>query len=622
MADSFFTSLNPGSVFTLGNRKLKSIELIGVDRVLAYDMETGKTECVTVDEIQIRVLDSDREADPRIDLDAIAEEDWQEARRRLAAITALLDYPKRTRAQAEEIAKTNGVHVATIYVWLRTYEEAHLLSSLLPQKRGRRTGTRLLPEKTEVIIDSSAKKKYRVPERNRMASIIEDVQRACKQANIPAPHPNTIRSRLAEIPAAPLLRDRGQQDLAHTLYEPIKGHFPGADFPLAVVQIDHSPANIIVVDEDNREPLSRPWITLAICVFTRMIVGLYISLFRPSAQAVGLALRRAILPKKDYLKSVGVQGDWPVWGLMQTVHADNAREFRCQMVTTACEEYSIDLHWRPLKTPHYGAHIERLMGTVATDTANLPGKTFENVIARSGYNPSKEAIFTLKEFETDFVDFVVNKYHIRKHSSLGTAPLTYWSDAVLGNNGMRACGLPDIPRNPERLALDFTPMERRSIQPYGVRLDDIHYYHEVLNRWIGIPNPHSNDGKFIFRRDPDRCRELHFWDPETKLYHAIPTRDLSRPNITLSEINFARRALKKAREPIDEDRIFAFAERREQRIEEAKEKTRQAKQGRRPNQKPTSKSEKPPQIELSKSPSQQKPDTDLDDLFSTPVEPF
>lgn len=34
-------------------------------------------------------------------------------------------------------------------------------------------------------------------------------------------------------------------------YEPIKGHFPGADRPLAVAQIDHTPMDVIVVDLGN-----------------------------------------------------------------------------------------------------------------------------------------------------------------------------------------------------------------------------------------------------------------------------------------------------------------------------------------------------------------------------------
>ena len=54
-----------------------------------------------------------------------------------------------------------------------------------------------------------------------------------------------------------------------TINEPFfQGHFPGADVPLAVVQIDHTLLDIIVLDEEMRLPIGRPWLTLAIDVLT------------------------------------------------------------------------------------------------------------------------------------------------------------------------------------------------------------------------------------------------------------------------------------------------------------------------------------------------------------------
>lgn len=57
------------------------------------------------------------------------------AERRLAAIKPLLDEPLRTRAMAQAVAAAQGVHVATIYEWLRTYERAGHLTALMPPTR-------------------------------------------------------------------------------------------------------------------------------------------------------------------------------------------------------------------------------------------------------------------------------------------------------------------------------------------------------------------------------------------------------------------------------------------------------------------------------------------------------
>ena len=46
---------------------------------------------------------------------------------------------------------------------------------------------------------------------------------------------------------------------------------------LEVVQIDHTVIDVIVVDEWERQPIGRPYLTLAIDVFSRCVLGLVIT---------------------------------------------------------------------------------------------------------------------------------------------------------------------------------------------------------------------------------------------------------------------------------------------------------------------------------------------------------
>jgi putative transposase len=125
-----------------------------------------------------------------------------------------------------------------------------------------------------------------------------------------------------------------------------------------VVQIDHTPVDLMLVDDVHRRPIGRPWLTLAIDVFSRMVAGCSVSFDPPGALAVGLCLAHAILPKDAWLARHEMTTPWPIWGVMDTVHADNAKEFRGAMLRKACEEYRIDLQWRPVARPHFGGHIE------------------------------------------------------------------------------------------------------------------------------------------------------------------------------------------------------------------------------------------------------------------------
>jgi putative transposase len=81
------------------------------------------------------------------------------------------------------------------------------------------------------------------------------------------------------------------------------------------------------VDEIERLPVGRPWLTVVIDVATRMIAGFHLSFEHPSSTSVALAISHAVLPKETYLRNLGVDADWPVKGLPAMVHLDNAEEF-------------------------------------------------------------------------------------------------------------------------------------------------------------------------------------------------------------------------------------------------------------------------------------------------------
>ena len=51
-------------------------------------------------------------------------------------------------------------------------------------------------------------------------------------------------------------------------------------------------------------------------------------------------------------------------GLPETLHADNGSDFRSRAFVRACRDAGIKIIWRIPGEPHYGGHIERLIGTM------------------------------------------------------------------------------------------------------------------------------------------------------------------------------------------------------------------------------------------------------------------
>jgi transposase InsO family protein len=82
---------------------------------------------------------------------------------------------------------------------------------------------------------------------------------------------------------------REGEDAARSL-ESAGGYVPPITGVLEQVQIDHTVVDLIGVDEHHRLPIGRPYVTVAIDVFSRCIVGLVIALEAPSALSVGLCL--------------------------------------------------------------------------------------------------------------------------------------------------------------------------------------------------------------------------------------------------------------------------------------------------------------------------------------------
>ena len=563
-----------GEMFTITH-------IISTSEIIGRSKATGGKRVLNVEEISpIDGAKPDAAAkQPKRDLSEFTDTEWDEAERRLNVLRPLLNPSAlRTSEAVTAVAHQAGIHFTTIYTWLRLYEQSGQLSDLIPRRRGRKGGTKLVADDVEAIISSVIEGTYLTDQKLRAKEVCDAVITKCKAAGVVPPHANTVRNRLNALPKPVVLRRRGRRDKARDVYQALQGTFPGADYPLSIVQIDHSKSDLIVVDEVHRKPIGRPWLTLAIDVYSRMVVGYYLSLEPPNANATGLCLSTGILPKAKLLNRLDVEGEWPVWGFMKVVHCDNAKEFRGKMLARACENYNIDLHLRPVRVPHYGGHIERMMGTVANELSKLPGATFNSPEKRKGYDSDKRAVFTLAEYERYLVDFIVNVYHQRVHRGIGMSPVKRWNVGLLGNETERGSGMPPMPTNIERILIDFMPLEEKTIQRYGIQLDHLRYYDACLDPWINATDDETGKKrKFIVRRDPRDVSSVYFFDPVVKEYLKIPSRELGLPALSLSEYQAARKVLAaEGAQSIDEDMIARTVERLRRRAEDAAGKSKVA----------------------------------------------
>lgn len=486
--------------------------------------------------------------EPSADITEVSRETWEDARRRLEIIRPLAGNSSRTRADVVAAAQALGCGLTQAYVMLERYLADPTVTGLIPRRRGQVVGSSRLSRELDVLIDKVIETMYLSKQRIRIADLVDEIRRRCHAEQMPTPSRKAITNRLRARPRATVVARREGRRVARHRFNPVLGALE-SPAPLALVQIDHTLVDVIVVDSVTRAPIQRPWLSVAIDVHSRCVAGFHLSLEAPSATSVALCIAHAALPKEQWLAQRHIDAVWPIQGLPRMLHLDNGKDFHSEALRRGCEQYGISIDYRPVRTPHYGGHIERLIGTLMGKVHLLPGTTFSNIRERGDSNPEKTATMTIDEVETWLGHAIAGVYHGELHRTLGTTPLAAWQRAAALHS------LPPPIGDPRRLVIDFLPMERRLIRRDGVMLHSIAYWADVLRTWIGEKEP------MIVRYDPRNLSRIYLLGADGN-YYDLSYRDIRRPPISRWE---HRRAIKQLRDEghahVDEGAVFRTVER-------------------------------------------------------------
>jgi putative transposase len=393
--------------------------------------------------------------------------------------------------------------------------------------------------------------------------IFKEVNRRCSAAGVPEIARGTVLARLRALDPETVARKRFGAKHAREKVSAAPGTFV-VDGALEVMQIDHTQVDIHVVDETYRQPIGRPWISVATDVATRMVSGFYLRLEAPSELSVALCMTHAVLPKEAWLAERHIHAEWPVWGAPACVHADNGFDFHGEALRRGCEDYGIKIAFRPPATPHFGGHIERLIGTLMQRVHTLPGTTYSNPKERGDYRSAQAACLTLKELEYWLTLEICVHYHSAIHRTLGTSPLVAWETEL--RRGLRQ----RLPQNPRRFHIGFLPVEYRTLQRTGVQLERIRYWADVL------PTIAAFKEQVVVRYDPRDMSRIYIRGSRSDDYVDVPYADIRCPPVSLYEIKFARDVLRtKGLKRVAQHQIFQAIEAQRKLIDEARGKTRE-----------------------------------------------
>lgn len=472
---------------------------------------------------------------------------------RLDNMGALQGSRKELRKAISVVAAERGdgsiPHESTIYRWKRKYLQAQKdVRALFARfdERGGKGGSRLDPA-IEALIDDAVEAVAMKQRRFSAQDILDHVTLAVQATNktrpmaqqLCAPSKRTVQRRIL------LLSDFDLTVASSSLREaerrfPMVGQSRGVRRILELVEIDHTPLDILVTDEAGLV-VSRPMATVVLDRASRCVLGLHLSLAGHGVPAVFDAVRHALFPK-IYLtqRYKDLELEWPCFGWMDRVLMDNGREFHADAVADALLNLGITCEYAGSLDPNDKPFIERFLRTLNYGLIHkLPGTTLDKIHKRVGFKAEDGALLTLGELDRIIHVWICNKYHLRPHRGLdGRAPLTVWHESAKAYP-------PQLKRNAADVDIEFSEIAESRLQKYGIDLNTFVY---SSTRLLTMGRLLPAGSKVNVKWPRSDVGYVWIWDITAQEYFKVENKESEYSGLTLEQAKVVR-AAKSAGDP-------------------------------------------------------------------------
>ena len=193
-------------------------------------------------------MDSDGSISER-GLLTLSERAWAKAKHRADVIGPLAAQNEVNQGEADKAAVELGLTQRQVYNLIKRHKagEGLVTDLAVMQPYGGKGKTRIAPE-VDTLITEVIEKQYLTRQRRSVAVIVREIRMRCKECGYKIPADNTVRARIRSLDPRKVVNKREGHHAARSLM-PAAGKAPEPAAPLDVVQMDHSPVDVIVVDE-------------------------------------------------------------------------------------------------------------------------------------------------------------------------------------------------------------------------------------------------------------------------------------------------------------------------------------------------------------------------------------
>jgi len=239
--------------------------------------------------------------------------------------------------------------------------------------------------------------------------------------------------------------------------------------PFEIGHIDHTQVDCELVDSRTGANLGRPWLTILMDAFTRLILAFFLTFDPPSYRSCMAVIRAAIQR----------HGRIP-----RTIVVDKGSDFESAYFERLLARLICHKKSRPAAKARFGSVIERFFG-VANQSFfhNLRGNTQASKEPRRmspSHNPKRLAVWTLPALTAEFESYAYETYANLHHSALGVSPRMAMGHG-LANSGRRAHTLIPDTEGFRLLCLPTTPLGKAKVRVgKGIKIRGIFYWHAAF----------------------------------------------------------------------------------------------------------------------------------------------
>ena len=381
---------------------------------------------------------------------------------------------------------------STCIRWLTAYRKAQRdqgvgLLGLVPRTHRSGNRVRRFPPEVYALMDTVAAEEYE----HRRNVTVRTAHRAlivrCEEVGLAVPSYNAFLRFLNERPHGRAVAKRKGHKEAAAQAPPLGPRDPTVhgQAPLDVVHIDATQLDLWIRYGPPDEPLLlRPWLTVALCAWSRVVVGYTLSFDPPSVYTLFTALR-------DTLER---QGRAP-----NRMVVDRGAEFASVDFEVTCAAYVVEIMSRPPGRPRFGALVERFFHTLNKHLVHtLSGNTQLLKDSRrmtKAVNPACDTPWSLEDFDRFLRRYLFAEYPNLPHSGLGGMIPTerFRQGAQTLSVGHPLADNPDL-----RFMLWPFAKRRRTMvhRRYGIWVESVRYWNAVMS------NPKVHRSYVEVRVDP------------------------------------------------------------------------------------------------------------------------